>query len=235
MRNTVRVVTFSGIDGAGKSTQIEALTNRLRDEGFHVVMRTFWDDVAACKRFREFVSHNAFKGDKGAGSPERPINRRDKNVSTWYVTCSRFVFYVLDAFRLRLAVRRISPHVDFVVFDRYLFDELANLPLHGRFTRLYLRMLLKISPQPDLAVLLDADPEAARTRKPEYPLEFLQRNRDAYIALSQLVDRIRLIEPLPVESAKLRIAEAVSQFAYLRCGRSDGVQLSRSPAHTAGS
>ena len=235
MRNPVRVVTFSGIDGAGKSTQIEALTNRLRDEGFHVVMRTYWDDVVAFKRFREFISHNAFKGDKGVGSPERPITRRDKDVSTWYVTCSRFVFYVLDAFRLRLAVRRISPHVDFVVFDRYLFDELANLPLRGRFTRFYLRMLLKISPQPDLAVLLDADPEAARTRKPEYPLEFLQRNRDAYIRLSQLVDRIRLIEPLPIEDAKLRIAEAVSRFAYLQSKRSDGVQHSRRPAHTPGS
>lgn len=235
MPNTVRVVTFSGIDGAGKSTQIEALTHRLRGEGFHVVRRAFWDDVVAFKRFREFISHNAFKGDKGVGSPERPITRRDKDVSTWYVACSRFVFYVLDALRLRLAVRRIFPDVDFVVFDRYLFDELANLPLHGRFTRLYVRMLLKISPQPDLAVLLDADPEAARTRKPEYPLEFLQRNRDAYITLSQLVDRISVIEPLPAEDAKLRIAEALSQLAYVRSGGSDGVRLSRSSAHTAGS
>lgn len=235
MRNRVRIVSFSGIDGAGKSTQIEALTSRLQAQGLQVVMRAFWDDVAAFKRLREFISHSAFKGDKGVGSPDRPIIRRDKDVSAWYVTCSRFFFYLLDAICLRLAVGGIPPDVDVVVFDRYLYDELANLPLRYSFARRYARMLVKIIPHPDLAVLLDADPEAARERKPEYPLEFLQRNRDAYLALSQLIGGITVIEPLPVEDAKLQIAEALSQSVHFRPGALDPVRLSRSPAGSAGS
>ena len=42
----VRFVSFSGIDGAGKSTQIEALRERLREGGFQVSMLAFWDDVS---------------------------------------------------------------------------------------------------------------------------------------------------------------------------------------------
>jgi len=47
-------VSFSGIDGAGKSTQIEALRENLRQAGFRVSMLAFWDDVSMLTGLREF-------------------------------------------------------------------------------------------------------------------------------------------------------------------------------------
>jgi len=47
-------------------------------------------------------------------------------------------------------------------FDRYIYDEMANLPLTNPLTRLWVQIVRLIAPQPDLALLLDADPEEAR-------------------------------------------------------------------------
>ncbi|MHB1858334.1 MAG: thymidylate kinase, partial [Acidobacteriaceae bacterium] len=78
-----KFVSFSGIDGAGKSTQIENLYTRLKDAGLSVLLITFWEDVARLKRIREGAGHTLFRGDKGVGTPAAPINRRDKNVQSW--------------------------------------------------------------------------------------------------------------------------------------------------------
>lgn len=209
--DSVKVVSFSGIDGAGKSTQIEALCRSLRGRGFHCALYTFWDDIVAFSKLRERISLRAFKGDKGIGSPDEPIVRRDKNVTTWYMTVFRLFLYMLDAFSLSIAVsRKAESDTDFLIFDRYIYDELANLPMKNRAVRLYLRTLLRFIPRPDVALFLDADPEAATIRKPEYPLEFVRRNRDAYHRISSLVD-MTVVPPLSLEQTTGLIDELVSE------------------------
>jgi len=219
------IVSFSGIDGAGKSTQIGALQDWLAKSGVRVKLYTFWDDVVAFPQFREFMSHAAFRGDKGIGTPEKPLHRRDKNVNSWPVSAMRFGLYFADAVNLCRAVRRIrQSDADVVIFDRYIYDELANLPLNRWLARVFIQSLLKIVPKPDIAYLIDADPVAARTRKPEYPLEFLRTNREAYLALSRLTGAITVIEPLPIEVAGQKVREAFLQRLPVP---EDG--LSRSP------
>ncbi len=209
-QHRARIVSFSGIDGAGKSTQIAALYSALRGAGLRVRLLTFWEDVARLSSTREFSSHALFKGDKGNGSPERPVNRRDKNVRTWYITAARWLVYFLDALSLRRVVAKAQKgEADVIIFDRYLYDELANLSLNNWFTRAYARFLLKLVPQPDVAYLLDADPAAARKRKPEYPLEFLHANRAAYLFLGTFVPRMTVIEPMPQHEVEQRVIGAM--------------------------
>lgn len=208
----MKLISFSGIDGAGKSTQIEALTNWLAAGGLHVNLLTFWDDVVVWSRFREGMSHKVFRGDKGIGSPEKPLNRRDKNVTSWPVTAVRLFLYSLDALNLaRKAKHARSSGADVVVFDRYIYDELANLPLDRWITRTFVRFLLKVVPTPDVAYVIDADPQAARRRKPEYPLDFIVKNREAYLKLSRLARNIIVIEPLPITAAESKVREMFLQ------------------------
>ncbi len=215
--DSVKVVSFSGVDGAGKSTQIDALCRHLRGSGFQLALYTFWDDVVVLASFRERMSLKAFKGDSGAGSPDKPISRRDKNVTSWYLTAVRMVFYLLDAFHLGIVVSRsVESGADFVVFDRYIYDELANLPLQYAVVRLYVRLLLKFIPRPDLALLLDADPEAATFRKPEYPLEFVRKNRNNYLRFSRILRDLSLVPALPVEQTTETIKELVSEKCLQR-------------------
>jgi len=203
-----KFVSFSGMDGAGKSTQISALSSRLSDVGVRVVGVTFWADVARLTRIREVTGHTLFKGDKGVGTPTRPVNRRDKNVRSWFLTAVRFGLYLLDAVSLRtLAARMPGADADVIIFDRYLYDELANLSLRNGITRLYVRLLLKLVPQPDICYLLDADPVLARARKPEYPLDFLHVIRASYLDLSELVGGMTIIAPQPVQDVERQVLQ----------------------------
>jgi hypothetical protein len=70
---------------------------------------------------------------------------------------------------------------------------------------------LRLTPKPDVAYIVDADPQAAHLRKPEYPLEFVRTNRDAYISLSRLVRSITVLAPLCVEETASRIKESISK------------------------
>ena len=205
-----RLLSFSGIDGAGKTTQIEALRARLNEVGLRILLITFWNDVAKLTRIREVAGHSLFKGDKGVGTPARPINRRDKNVRSWYMTATRFCLYFVDALSLRVVVKKaLRADADVVIFDRYLYDELANLALRNRIARAYVRFLVMIVRQPDISFLLDADPVQARARKPEYPLHFLHSSRASYLALSELVGGMTIIPPQPVEDVERHVLRQV--------------------------
>jgi thymidylate kinase len=202
-------ISFSGIDGAGKSTQIESLRARLSQAGFRVSLVTFWNDVARLTRVREVSGHTLFQGEKGVGTPARPVNRQDKNVQSWYMTAVRFCLYLVDAISLRRVIAKIlRGDADVVIFDRYLYDELANLSLRNTLTRAYVRLLLMLVPHPDLSYLLDADPVHARARKPEYPIDFLHSSRASYLALSKLAG-MTVIAPQPVQDVARQILQQV--------------------------
>jgi thymidylate kinase len=204
----VSFVSFSGIDGAGKSTQIGALQRHLSSAGVRVTVITFWDRIVVLSRFREHLSRVAFKGDQGVGNPDRPVSRRDKNVATWWVTMIRLVLYFLDALHLTFLVETTGPNSKTVViFDRYLYDELANLPLNNRFIRAYVQLLLKLAPEPNIIYIVDADPALARARKPEYPIQFLRRNRAAYLELSKMLANVSVINPGPTEEVEKQVLE----------------------------
>ena len=182
------LVSFSGIDGAGKTTQIDNLIDSLRDAGLRVRLIAFWDDIATFRRFREGLGHAIFRGEIGVGAPGKPVNRRDKNVQNPFTISARMVLCLIDAISMRFALAKIKRNqdADIVIFDRYLYDQLVNLGIHYRASRIYTRLLLKFVPRPDIAYLLDADPEMARARKPEYPAEYLRNTRACYLAISKI-------------------------------------------------
>ena len=222
----MKIVTFSGIDGAGKSTQIRAFSTWLDATGQRCELLTFWDNVVTFPRLREFMSHKAFGGDQGIGSPAKPLARRDKNVTAWPVTAVRFCLYLADAMNTRRIVNQVRGRgADVVIFDRYIYDELANLPLRRWWARAFVRLALWIVPQPHAAYVIDAAPAAAYARKPEYPLEFLRSNRAAYLALAALTGHMTVIEPRSPEEMGLEIREA-----FLRIPLPQKTEIARVPA-----
>src|SRR5579859_2798347 len=212
-KRQVTLVSFSGIDGAGKSSQIEALRGRIEELGLCVSLIRFWDDVARLTRMRETTGHTLFRGDRGIGTPDAPIVRRDKNVRSWWMTCVRMGLYILDAISLRNVVKKaLRSGADLVIFDRYIYDELANLTLHTAAARFYIGLVIKFVPKPHVSYLLDADPVQAFARKPEYPVDFLFKSRASYLALSKLIDGMIVVPPMPTRETEQEISKHVMGY-----------------------
>ena len=210
------VVSLSGIDGAGKSTQIHELESWLRQSGLRTRIVTFWDDVVVLSRVREFMSLRLFRGDQGIGSPEKPLNRRDKNVTSPPVTALRLLLYLADALSLQWSIRRLSAgKTDVVIFDRYIYDELANLPIDRPWARAFVWLVVRLVPKPDVTYVIDADPRRAWARKPEYPLEFLRRNRDAYLMLAQLAPDVTVIAPGSIDRTQTKIRQKLLRQLWI--------------------
>jgi thymidylate kinase len=163
------------------------------------------------------------------------------------MTPVRFCLYFVDAVSLRRVVAKTrKADADVIIFDRYVYDELANLSVRNPITRAYVRLLLRLALKPDISYLLDADPVQARARKPEYPLDFLRSSRASYLALSELAG-MTIIAPQPVQEVAKQILQQVTK--KLSAGGLQGkeaedsageelrlsVELDSSAAHRTGS
>jgi thymidylate kinase len=230
------LVSFSGLDGSGKSTQIENLRATLAARGYSSKLLAFWDNVVVFTRYRESFVHAVYKSQQGVGAPGKPVERRDKNVRRWYLSFIRHGLYFADALHLAWVLASVrarrrsanSPGVpDVLIIDRYIYDELANLPLANPLTRIYVRLVAALVPRPDVAFLLDADPEAALARKPEYPVDFMHKCRAAYKELARLLGNITIIPPLDLAEAKQRVVEEFWAAAKLDAPRTSTQIIAR--------
>jgi thymidylate kinase len=211
------LITFSGIDGAGKSTQIEKLREYLTQQGLSVRILTFWDNVAVLSSLRSGFSRKVLQSDGQIGSPDKPANRNDKNTRSFPLLVGRSLLHLADVFRLRKIIRRerSSGNGGVIIFDRYIYDQLAALPMHHWLARAYARFVLSLAPNTDVSYLLDAVPEEARARKPEYPIDFMRQYRSSYLELRKFapLSLIAASDPDNVHAAIVaRLNTVVSKF-----------------------
>src|SRR5919202_543322 len=111
------LISFSGLDGAGKSTQIDHLRATLHSLGYRTRLLTFWDNVVVLPRHREGFVHKVYGSERGIGAPGKPVARRDKNVRKWYLTLSRHSLYLLDALHLAWVVEQARESCDVLIMD----------------------------------------------------------------------------------------------------------------------
>ena len=162
-------------------------------------------------RYREGFVHKVYGSEKGIGAPDRPVNRRDKNVRKWYLSIVRHGLYLLDA--LHLVKRDCGEHA---LGRRRHHHGSLHLRRAGEpaalesLTRIFVRLVAAFVPKPDVAYLLDADPEAARARKPEYPVDFLHRAGGHISCWLALLGCMTVIPPLPLSEAKREVENAMA-------------------------
>ena len=150
------IIIFLGVDGSGKSTLINAISNSNKKK-FHTI---------------HFIPDFFRKNKKSITNPHGK-KKRSKIYS--FIK----VIYWLINFKLFAILNRNSKKI--FIFDRYIYDVIID-PLRYRFslsekmTNIFLKYIIK----PDLIVLLSGNPKKIYVRKKELKLKEIIRLNTRY-------------------------------------------------------
>jgi hypothetical protein len=178
------LITFSGLDGSGKSTVIGRLKSVLEAANESVVVCHMTYDVgllAAAMAVRNRVRPGARHGRHAPPVEARHLDswwKRLRYTVVWNKAARRFIYLVdLGIFAVfRFYVETVQGRV--LIMDRYFYDTLVDVA--GPRSWGWARVLSWLTPTPHVPVLLDTSPEVAFARKSEYSIDYLARRAVAY-------------------------------------------------------
>jgi thymidylate kinase len=175
-----RVVSVSGLDGAGKSSQTLAVQELLTAVGVeavvawmplghsprHPTLRLIRRTAGRVLRFGRRRGADAVgRASIGEPNPMRAARERSELIAQGWVT----VVALIQALQHRRAVLRHASTGRLVIFDRYVLDTAVQLRyFYGAQHRFeFQKWLVRlVSPTPKLSFLLDVPAETVATRKP---------------------------------------------------------------------
>lgn len=224
------LITFSGIDGCGKSTHVARTCERLRGQGLRVrpLVTLQFSVTGVFLVLRERLRRKNIGGQAASGTQsvlgshsvhddKSSIGARiqtyrggrtfDQDRRSRMVRLRRMVTYPLDCLALRAVIEfwRLMG-TDAVVCDRYVFDKIVCLP---RMDGWLARSLRWITPKVDHAFFLDAAPSQAASRKLEHQADYYQTKSLDYRRLAAMTGELQVIDSTSIDAVQRQIDDAI--------------------------
>lgn len=196
----MKLITISGVDGSGKSTQLSMLKDKLEAEGqkvfyFHAVEFSLANRLARkLKGKKEFT----------------PGSEKATTKASWLSLQLRKVFLVIDILRFAPLKKKLAKQgFDVILSDRYFYDSIVNILYLSQKTSHNL-WFERCIPHPDRAFYLDMSAEEIlkRERVPEQGIEYLKTK----IRLFQEKAAAWNMHTIPADQDKESVHQAILQI-----------------------
>lgn len=176
----MKLITISGLDGSGKTTQLNLLEKDLK-KNFKLI-RFHMIDFS--------IANKILKRKQGTGKSQPKAKTRANKFAIFL----RKIAIVIDMLRFRFyfLMKSRENKTDYLLIDRYFFDQIINIKYLDEKRKwkkksFWQKIVEGLMVQPYLKIYLKTDPKKIinRKKKVEQGLEYLETKNDIYDLLSR--------------------------------------------------
>ena len=235
-------VALIGPDGAGKTTIGRRIEHTLSLPVKYVYMGVNLDSsniMLPTTRLVHMLKRRLGAEPDVAGPPD-PDRRKPKpkgilkRVLAGTRASLRLVNRLGEEWFRQLVAWRFQRRCYVVLFDRHFFSDYYTYDIASKgadkrlSSRIHGWLLEHAYPKPDLVIYLDAPAEVLFARKGEGGLELLERRRQDYLKLRDLVDHFAIVDAsLPEDDVARAVTETIENFHRARLSETGKMRASR--------
>jgi len=195
-----KVITFSGLDGAGKTTVIDALKEKFESEGKTVKIFTMYDDLsfyAFLRLFRDGVRKLFGRKIELLKEAETDPNFDPHPNSLIYKIIrsrpSKAMVLAIDTLSMYLFLLVKTGRSEIVLLDRTSYDYIVDV-LPKKYKNTHISIALFFSFKPSLSVFVDTPAQVSFDRKGEFTVEYLAWRSVAYTQIFNMINNQTIID-----------------------------------------